>query len=94
MDKTTCGNQMTFITEDELAELRLKAAWADKQYKMIMDAAHLLYPDVEIWADVGTGFSISLNVLTKMETDLFKFLDRKPKIVKKHWWQKDKDSEN
>lgn len=42
---------------------------------MIIDAAHLLSPDVDIWADTGNGFSISLNVLTKMESNLFKFLN-------------------
>lgn len=66
------NRQFTLIEDGELNELRLKASWADEYFKAITAAAELLYPDIEIWADTGSGYSVSLIQLEQMKNDLFK----------------------
>ena len=46
MDKMTCDNQMIFITEEELAELRIKASWYDRYRENFEKIRIELYPDV------------------------------------------------
>lgn len=62
--------QICLIEEGELNTLRLKASWADEYFKTITEAAELLYPDIEIWADTGSGFSVSLIQLEQIINDL------------------------
>lgn len=67
------NQQISLIEDGELETLRLKASWADEYYNEIMDAASLLYPDVEIWADTGSGYSVALGILEKIKNDLAKY---------------------
>ena len=70
-------SQMVMIEEHELSRLRQQSSILEEYYELIERIKYECYPDVDIWIDVGNGYTVQLAVLHQAMRDLHSYRSMK-----------------